>query len=110
MAIHAISGPRAADPFKAFEVEFDGFQAAPIDGTAAVAESSFADTLKHALQEVDASKSVAEQLTLDFATGKPVDVHTMMIAVAKSDVMMQLASSVVSKTATGINQLLQTQI
>ena len=44
------------------------------------------------------------------ATGKPVDVHTLMIQVAKADTAMQITSAVASKVATGLNSLLQTQI
>jgi flagellar hook-basal body complex protein FliE len=66
--------------------------------------------LKHALQSVEAEKAKAESIALDFATGKPIDIHTMMIQVAKADVMMQVTSGVVSKSATSLNQLLQTQV
>jgi hypothetical protein len=34
----------------------------------------------------------------------------MMIQVAKADVMMQVTSAVVTKSATSLNQLLQTQV
>lgn len=81
-----------------------------LDGTEPGASPSFGQVLHDALKSVEQEKAKAEALTLDFATGKPVDIHTMMIQVAKSDVMMQVTSAVVSKSATSLNQLLQTQI
>jgi flagellar hook-basal body complex protein FliE len=114
----------ANDPFQAFAVEFgaplegvspttkiDGL--VPLDGMDGVdsqAAPTFGEVLHDALESVQHEKAKAESLTLDFAAGKPVDIHTMMIQVAKSDVMMQVTSAVVSKSATSLNQLLQTQI
>ena len=116
--------PVANDPFRAFDVEFgapmeglskstkmDGL--VPLDGLDGAAEGqgpTFGQVLHDALESVQQEKAKAEALTLDFAAGKPVDIHTMMIQVAKSDVMMQVTSAVVSKSATSLNQLLQTQI
>ena len=114
----------ALDAFKSFDVDFaspieglpksaklDGL--APIDGMEGVDPNSgptFGQVLHDALESVQQEKGKAEALTLDFATGKPVDIHSMMIQVAKADVMMQVTSAVVSKSATSLNQLLQTQI
>jgi flagellar hook-basal body complex protein FliE len=110
-SIQGLSRVGGIDPFDAFSVEFDHAVRAPeLDGVQDIRERSFGETLQHALTEVDESKVAAERITLDFAAGKPVDVHTMMLAVAKSDVLMQVTSTVVSKAATSINQLLQTQI
>lgn len=109
--LHSIRGVGAADPFQAFEVEFGtGLQAPQALPDQAVTGPSFGEVLMGALNDVSTQQRQAEQLAFDFATGKPVDIHSMMIEAAKSDVLVQLTSSVVSKTATGINQLLQTQI
>lgn len=109
MPIDAIG---SADPFRAFSAEFRQFdvqQRAALD--AAEGNSpSFGQVLMQAVEEVQATKDKAERIALDYATGKPVDVHTMMIAAAKSDVAMQVTSNVVSKAASSINQLMQTQI
>jgi len=100
-----------ADAFQAFDVEFGG----ALNGPAALPDQavsgpSFGEVLMDALQGVSNQQAKAEQTAFDFATGKPVDVHTMMIEMAKADVLVQVTSSVVSKTAQGVNQLLQTQI
>jgi flagellar hook-basal body complex protein FliE len=115
----------AADPFKQFDVEFSRPSlrasqvspilegAVPLDGMENLEPSegpTFGEVLKNALQSVESEKAKAESIALDFATGKPVDIHTMMIQVAKADVMMQVTSAVVSKSATSLNQLLQTQV
>lgn len=105
----AVRPSASADPFKAFEAEFG----APLrmDGLAeGESAPNFADLVTQALHEVDATKAEADNLAFDFATGKPVDVHTLMIQVAKADTAMQITSAISSKVATGLNSLLQTQI
>lgn len=113
------------DAFKAFDVDFgkpiEGLSAkskldglVPLDGMAGGLDPlegpSFGQVLHDALKSVEAEKAQAEALTLDFATGKPVDIHQMMIQVAKADVEMQVTSAVVSKSATALSQLLQIQV
>lgn len=102
------------DPFNVFDVEFQKFGATPkLQATTeaeASEEPSFMQVLQGAINDVQKIKNDSEQISFDYATGKPIDVHTMMIAVAKADIAMQLTSAVVSKTATSVNQLLQTQI
>ena len=110
-SVNHLRAAAPADPFQAFEVEFgQGLQAPGVEFGQAVEGPSFGEVLKGALDEVSAQHSKAGQITFDFATGKPVDIHSMMIEVAKADVMIQLTSAVVTKTATGVNQLLQTQV
>ncbi|MEB3197120.1 MAG: flagellar hook-basal body complex protein FliE [Candidatus Sericytochromatia bacterium] len=123
--IQGISSGTPTDPFKLFEREFtaplnrvrqsapvmaDGMPLDAAEGLGVTDGPTFGQVLQDALQSVEAEKAKAESLTLDFATGKPVDIHTMMIQVAKADVMMQVTSAVVSKSATSLNQLLQTQV
>jgi flagellar hook-basal body complex protein FliE len=113
------------NPFKQFDVEFgrpiEGLSAkakldglVPLDGMAGgsdpVEGPTFGAVLQDALKSVEAEKAKAEGLTLDFATGKSVDIHQMMIQVAKADVEMQVTSAVVSKSATALSQLLQIQV
>jgi flagellar hook-basal body complex protein FliE len=102
-----------ADPFGMFDIEFQ--KAGKIPKTQAVDNGnvdgpSFMEVLHGAINDVQHMKNESEQISFDYAMGKPIDVHTMMIAVAKADIAMQLTSAVVSKTATSVNQLLQTQI
>ena len=106
-------GAAKLDPMQGFDREFDTFGklpkvAAPVDTN--VEGPSFMGVLHGAINEVQHVNNEAEQISFDYATGKPIDVHTMMIATAKADIAMQLTSAVVSKTATSVNQLLQTQI
>lgn len=109
--VNRLSSAQAADPFQAFSVEFgDALQAPQFQATPGVEAPSFGDVLLDALNDVSAQQRNAEKTAFDFATGKPVDVHTMMIEMAKADVLVQVTSTVVSKTATGINTLLQTQV
>lgn len=105
-----LSSAQAADPFQAFSVEFGDALQAPQFQDPGVEAPSFGDVLLDALNDVSAQQRHAEKTAFDFATGKPVDVHTMMIEMAKADVLVQVTSTVVSKTAQGVNTLLQTQI
>lgn len=109
MAIDAIN---SSDPFRSFSVEFRAFdraQGRDFEVTAGQGPS-FGEVLMQAVEEVQATKDKAERITLDYATGKSVDVHTMLISAAKADVALQVTSNVVSKAASSINQLMQTQI
>ncbi len=106
-----LKATRPTDPFEAFAVEFGTSMQAPKGlGVESLQPTTFGETLQKALQEVSDAKTESEHTTFDYATGKNIDVHVMMTQVAKADVLMQLTSTVVSKTATSINQLLQTQI
>lgn len=111
-SLNQLRATRPVDPFQQFSVEFS--DAVPplkgVEAPDAAQGSTFGEVLMNALDDVSAQEAKADKTAFDFATGKPVDVHTMMIEMAKADVMVQVASSVVSKTAQGINQLLQTQI
>ena len=108
--VSQLKGPGAIDPFDQFSVEFGTALQAPQFQDPGVTGPSFGEVLVDALNEVSAQQRHAEKTAFDFATGKPVDIHEMMIASAKADVMVQLTSAVVTMTATVINQLLQTQI
>lgn len=103
---------KIADPFEQFSVEFGDHLSktspvAPIEGAEG---PNFGDLVKEALAEVGRIEEDASKKTFDFATGKPVDIHQMMIAAAKADVTLQLTSAVITKTASGINTLMQTQV
>lgn len=98
------------DPFSQFSVEFGDAIQPPAELGDGPEAPTFGKVLEQALGEVNAAQHDSANLTFQFATGKPVDIHTMMIAAAKADVLLQLTSAVVSKTATGVNQLLQTQV
>lgn len=103
----------SSDAFDQFSVEF-GDQLTKTPGAAPAQTmpdgSSFGDMVNQALGEIGRLEEDAAQKTFDFATGKPVDIHQMMIASAKADVTLQLASAVISKTAQGVNTLMQTQV
>jgi flagellar hook-basal body complex protein FliE len=108
------------DPFKAFDVRFGQSlvqslefpQLKKMNPVEMGGEDTkdFMNLVSEALGEVSASKNKADAMAFDYATGGKVDVHNLMIQAAQADVLMQLTSSVVSKTAQGLNQLLQTQV
>ena len=106
-------GVPTMDPFNVFDMQAAKFGQQPVKlkpNADAPEGPSFMQVLQDAVNDVQKVKNDSEQISFDYAMGKPIDVHTMMIAVAKADIAMQLTSAVVSKTATSVNQLLQTQI
>ena len=52
---------------------------------------SIGDAFSNGLKSVNEDKIAAERLQLDFAMGKDVSVHDMMIAAEKSNLSMQMA-------------------
>jgi len=52
---------------------------------------SIGDAFSNGLKSVNEDKIAAERLQLDFAMGKDVSVHDMMIATEKSNLSMQMA-------------------
>lgn len=111
--VTSLRAGKISDPFEQFSVEFGTkLQQAPGLAPADTTPdgSTFGDMVSKALGEIGKLEEDAAKKTFDFATGKPVDIHQMMIAAAKVDVTMQLASAVISKTAQGVNTLMQTQV
>ena len=71
---------------------------------------SFSDALSRMVQQLDEPKQQADKLTTDMLTGKPVDIHEVMIAQAQGDLALQMASSVVSKVAGAYQTLVNMQV
>ncbi|MBU6428584.1 MAG: flagellar hook-basal body complex protein FliE [Cyanobacteria bacterium REEB65] len=90
-----------------FEQNFDDFggaQSAPGVG------DDFAKMLSSAIDQVDEQDQQARTTALDFALGKNVDPHTVMIAEAKASTMLHLASGVATRAAQDFQTLMNMQI
>jgi flagellar hook-basal body complex protein FliE len=72
--------------------------------------SSFGDMLGKIIGDIEHIHHHENKLTEDLLAGKPVDTHEIMIAGAQGDLMLQMASSVVSKVANAYQTLINMQV
>lgn len=72
----------------------------------APAGGSFADSLKHLLESVDESASVANNAINGMVTGSG-DVHEAMIALQRSETMLELAVQVRNKLVTAYQDVMR---
>jgi flagellar hook-basal body complex protein FliE len=70
----------------------------------------FSAMLGKVIQDVEKPKELEDKLTQDLLAGKPVDTHEIMIAGAQGDLMLQMASTVVSKVANAYQTLINMQV
>jgi flagellar hook-basal body complex protein FliE len=70
----------------------------------------FGAMLGKLIEDVDKPGILEEKLTADMLAGKPVDTHEIMIAGAQGDLMLTMASSVVSKVANAYQTLINMQV
>jgi flagellar hook-basal body complex protein FliE len=84
----------------------DSFAASEDDGPGA----HFMAVLNDAIDSVNAQQNRSEQITMDFALGKAVDPHAVMIENAKAETLVHLTSSVTNKMAQSFQTLMNLQI
>ncbi|MEB3298632.1 MAG: flagellar hook-basal body complex protein FliE [Candidatus Sericytochromatia bacterium] len=70
----------------------------------------FAAILNDAIDAVNAQQVRAEEVTMDFALGRSVDPHAVMIENAKAETLVHLTSSVTNKMAQSFQTLMNLQI
>ena len=81
---------RKIDDFTKMLDEEIAKQDVPMDENGALLKK-LGDAVKNGLNSVNEDKIAAERLQLDFAMGKNVSVHDMMIAAEKANLSMQMA-------------------
>ncbi len=69
--------------------------------------SSFADTLKAAISETNASLKASEKASLDLAQGQVESIHDAMITMQKASISLQLLVTSTNKIIEGYNELLR---
>jgi len=74
------------------------------------AGDSFTSMIGKAIEDIEKPKELEDQLTTDLLAGKNVDTHEIMIAGAQGDLMLQMASTVVSKVANAYQTLINMQV
>lgn len=88
----------------AMPLSFEQSEAAPSQG------GGFMALLDEALGEVETARQESSAVTMDALMGKPVDIHDVMIAGAKSEVLTQLTSAVTNKVAQAYQTLANMQV
>lgn len=78
-------------------------------GTTANDSSSFWDTLKDTLSQVQQAQNEADQKVTDLVSGKGEDIHSAMTAVEKADLSFELVMQVRNKIVQAYQQVSQMQ-
>jgi flagellar hook-basal body complex protein FliE len=71
---------------------------------------SFGNMLKNNLDKVSQLEEVSDKLMEDYAVGKPVALHTVMIAEGKADLAMNLTMQIRNKGITAYQEIMRMTI
>lgn len=83
---------------------------ASISGTNSSGATSFADTLKNAIGEVNNLQQVANKKAEDLSVGKTDNVADVMIATEKADIAMRVMVQVRNKIIDAYNEIMRMQV
>ena len=72
--------------------------------------TDFKKILENAINKVNDTVNNAENLSNDFATGKTSDIHSVIIAAEKADIMLQLTTEVRNKIVEAYREIMRMQI
>ena len=72
--------------------------------------TDFKKILENAINKVNDTVGNAEKLSNDFATGKTSDIHHVIIAAEKADIMLQLTTEVRNKIVEAYREIMRMQI
>lgn len=81
-----------------------------ISSSSSAGESSFADTLKKAINEVNDMQQVANKKAQDLAVGRTDNVAEVMIATEKADIAMRVMVQVRNKVIDAYNEIMRMQV
>ncbi len=73
-------------------------------------ETSFADTLKNAINEVNELQQTANKKAQELAVGKTDNVADVMIAAEKADIAMRVMVQVRNKVIDAYNEIMRMQV
>ncbi len=88
----------------------DGPGALPRPRTEEAGGSGFGDTLKQAVQSVDASQKEADQQIQAFVAGEQENVHEVMISMNQARLHFQLMTEVRNKALDTYQELMRMQV
>jgi flagellar hook-basal body complex protein FliE len=83
---------------------------APAAGKATGINRSFGEFLQDAIGEVNEAQAHAGELTNQFAAGKNVDIHEMMIAGQEAGVMLNLTMQVRNKLVDAYQEIMRVNV
>lgn len=78
-------------------------------GSGVAAESSFAETLRNVIAQVNQLQEQANQKIADLLTGSGEDLHTTLIAVEKASLAFQMMVEVRNKIVQAYHEIAQMQ-
>jgi flagellar hook-basal body complex protein FliE len=73
-------------------------------------KTSFSETLKQAIEQVNQSQIESDNMTEALATGKNVELHDVMITAQKASVTMSLAIEVRNKAIEAYQEMMRMQV
>jgi len=73
-------------------------------------ETSFSDLLKQSLEAVNNAQNESDKLTNDFVSGKPVELHDVMIASQKASILLQTTIEVRNKVVEAYQEIMRMQV
>lgn len=82
----------------------------PVSSTDSAGGTSFADTLKKAINEVNDMQQVANKKAQDLAVGKTDNVADVMIATEKADIALRVMVQVRNKIIDAYNEIMRMQV
>lgn len=79
-------------------------------GAAQETGDDFAKQLMDVMKEVNEAQNEAVQAKTDFVTGRPVEIHDVMIAMERASVAMNLTMAVRNKVLEAYQEIMRTQV
>lgn len=71
---------------------------------------SFSDLLDNAMSQISEAITKSDKLSQDFAAGKTDNIHEVMIAAEKADIILQYALQIRTKILDAYNEIMRMQI
>lgn len=71
---------------------------------------SFAETLKHSIENVNALQNEANHAVQELIVGKTKDIHGTMITLEKADISFRMMMQVRSKMVEAYNEIMRMQV
>jgi len=90
------------------EKQFPAFPSLKTEGKNS--DPSFKDTLKEAIQQVNALQEEASETTQQFVTGEITDLHQVMIATEKARVALELMLEIRNKMVDAYQEIMRMQV
>ncbi|MBM7559401.1 flagellar hook-basal body complex protein FliE [Marinitoga litoralis] len=71
---------------------------------------NFADILRNALDDVNKTQKISEQMSADYAAGKIDNIHNVIISAEKASLSLKLTTEVTNKIVSAYKEIMNMQI